>query len=158
MRTSLLFVVGLALATPAFAQSRIPLYVFTASDASGLTDKATQERQKAVAGIKERLANNTAVQLVDSVDLATVTVEVTAIGQAETTGTQSDTRRGVFGGLQTDTTQKREFFDYATLRSGTYETELKAGVKLFGTSHPGEQLTKKIADWLKMNAATLAKN
>lgn len=152
--TIVLILAGLLLAVPASAQ--VPIYVFTAADASGLTDAATKDRTEAVAGIKSRLAKNKTVRLVENAEAAKLTVEVTAIGKADTTGTTSDTRRGVFGGLQTSTTEQHEFYDFATLRSGTYMTELKAGLKLFGTSHPGEQLTKQIENWLKQNAETLA--
>lgn len=152
MRYTLTFAFVL-LAGSAFAQT--PIYVFTAHDSSGFTDKATEERLKSVDGIKSRLAKNKTVTLVDSADAAKVVIELTSVGYEDTGDSQSTTSRGLFGTVNTTTQEKSEYSERATLKAGTYQTELQAGIKMFGATHPGEQLTKKIEEWLKKNAAAL---
>lgn len=157
MKPSATLVLALTLlAGPAYAQT-VRLYVFTAADPSGLVDKATTERVKVVDGLKQRLAKNKAVQLVNAATDAQVTVEVTSAQSEDTGSATADSRRGVFGGVTTETSKKSEWIERAKLRSGTFETELSAGVKLFGKTSPGEQLTKKVEEWLKQNQAALTR-
>jgi hypothetical protein len=133
----------------------VPVYVFTQADASGLVDDSTAERVKAVADIKSRLSKNKAVLVVETSETARVAVEVLATG-AEDRGDRSVTTAVTSGGLTVVSpgTTVYRFTGRARLTSGTFSTDLSSSLGPFGRSY-GENLGRKIEDWIGKNAKIL---
>src|SRR4051812_31621634 len=78
-RTILIGLVTLAvaaLATPAHAQTKVPVYVFTATDPSGFVDSATQARLDTVTALRVDLRGSKTLTPVDTAEAATVRVEI----------------------------------------------------------------------------------
>jgi hypothetical protein len=146
--------VTFALLVPASAQNRVRFHVFTQADPSGLLDEAGEERVKAVADIKARLSKNPQIELVDRREDARVTVEVLSAG-AEDGGQGSSLVVPVDGAaIVTAPGKKFEFVGRARLTSGTFTTNLESSVGPFGRSY-GENLARKVEDWMKKNGAAL---
>lgn len=159
MRHILAIVVLLALSSGAAAQAPAPvrLHVFTQADPSGLVDKPTSERLKAVADMKKRLARLKTVQLVERADGAQATIEVMSAGweidggRSATVAAPVGSATVITGGNPTESLNAR-----ATLRSGTFTTDFEASVGPFMRTF-GENLARKAEDWLKVNIDALRK-
>lgn len=154
--TRYLLALSLLLCSAAAAHAQaVPVYVFTQADPSGLVDDSTAERVTAVADIKARLAKNASVRVVETLETARVAVEVLRTG-AEDRGDRSVTTAVTSGGLTVvnpGTTVYR-FSGHARLTSGTFSTNLESSIGPFGRSY-GENLGRKIEDWIKKNAKAL---
>lgn len=127
--------------------------VFTPHDASGLTDKPTKDRMAAVEDMKKRLVKVKGVALVDAD--AALGLEVTSVGwedAGKAIATAAPLGNGIVGVSPSTTLQ--ELRGHVRLTSGTFSTEFDAGVGPFGRS-VGENLARKVEDWLKENAAAL---
>lgn len=144
---------ALLIAAPATAQP-VTARVSTAHDASGLVDKPTTDRLAAVEDIKKRLAKSKAIALVDGD--AKILIDVTSVGWedqgAKTVAVAAPIGNGVAAAVPPASLQ--EFTGRVRVTSGTFLTEFDAGLGPFGRS-VGENLARKIEDWLKQNATAL---
>lgn len=156
--TRITFAVALSvfvIAATAMAQP-VTVRVITAHDPSGLVDKATTDRLAAAEDLKKRLAKNKAVALTDHPDAA-VTIDVTGVGWedrgARTAATAAPLGNGVVAAVPS--TALQEFRGHVRITRGTFTTEFDAGLGPLGRS-VGENLARRVEDWLKQNAAVLA--
>ena len=96
------------------------------------------------------------VTLAESAESATIVVTVTSAG-AEDTGQKSPTtiQRGVFGGVTaTEGVPLKKFAGRATLQHGPMLYHLESSIGPFGRTY-GENLGRKVEDWLKKNSKSL---
>jgi len=157
MLTRCLVAALVVLPSVVFAQSPIPIYVFTTHDATGLValEDTSKERTTAVADMKKRLAKNQTVRLVDTPEAATVTIEVVGAGMEWTRqGAAVTTYIGNGQAVTRQGPNTPEASSRAMLRSGTFETQIDASLGPFGRSY-GENLARKVETWLEKNRATL---
>jgi len=138
--------------------TRVALYVFTATDPSGFVDADTTARAKTVTGIVKQLTKSKYVRVVETQDRAVLVLEVTRTAQvdeADSLGALSNTLNALAGGLQALRPRVDEkqtiAYRYATLTKDAYTTELSGHAFPFGVG-----LAKAIDAWAKTNQAQLA--
>lgn len=139
------------------AAESVTVHVFTAHDASGLTDDATAARLKAVEDMKTRLAKNRNVTLVEDPAAAKIAIEVTGAGAEEGKNRTVATTTVVAGTAITNPgTALPDYVGRAIITSGTFKTTIESSLGPFGRTY-GENLARKFEEWLKKNAAVLVK-
>lgn len=152
--TAALLVVLFTAAPALAADDKIRIAVVTVADPSGLVDKPTEERLKAVADMKKRLSANKDVAIVERREEAQAVIEVMQAG-AEEGGPGISTVHAIGSvAVVTPPAKTWEFVGRATLTSGTFTTNFEASIGPFGRTY-GENLARKVEDWLKKNVSAL---
>jgi hypothetical protein len=150
----LFLAIVLALASSAAAQSPITVHIFTAHDPGGLVDEATTERLKTIPDVKKRLATQANLQVVETPEEARIIVEVISVG-AEAITTTTTTVVGA-AAISQPGAARWKHIARATIRSGTFTTNIETSLGPFGRTY-GENLARKVEDWVKQNRAALTK-
>ena len=138
------------------AQTKTPIFVFTATDPSGFVDSETAARLKVVDDTRKALASSKRLAVVDTADTAAILVEIKGTSTSEETDASAalaNSMDRLSGGLKAaganrDETKKVKH-QHATLKVGAYSTELD--VVALGW----KSTANAIEDWAKRNQAQL---
>jgi hypothetical protein len=147
---SLAMIVLLTVAVSA-QSADVRVYVFTSTDTSGFTDPLQAQRVESLADLKRVMEKKKGIEVVDRVEDADLTLEITDAGKLET-GAQRT--KGLSTGLDgaifgTRTSQEKRPQVRTTLRAGTYRIEFH-GIDR-SMKRAADAVAQGVEKWIKQN-------
>jgi hypothetical protein len=153
MRRAVLVLCFLFLALPSYAQKPIRVYVFAKTTTDGFVDSG--QISDTVKDIRDAISKRKDLTWTFTKESADIMLEVVAAGRA-VAGTQSNTntQRGIFGGINSTTTTNEKTLPSITavlhVKNSDYEKELSITKQLFWKDL-ARNIVGQTGDWIKAN-------
>lgn len=151
-----LLALSYVVAVHAETADKVPVYVFATPNDGGFVDAASKARDASALDLQHALAKSRTLTVVESADLAAITVEITARGYDPAgSSTTSSTRMPYTGQVVSSTVGDVNPTVHAVLHVGDYSTPMDGVTPSALLREAAKVLAKKLETWVQDNRARL---